>query len=101
MQICRTILDCGEMMPIDPKMKDSEIWHYAKEHHLTIITKDADFSHWILLDTPPPRVIHIKLGNMKIKTFYQKISPIWNDVLQMSQKYKLVRVYSDGIEGID
>lgn len=35
-----------------------EIWDYAKNHNLTIITKDSDFSDRIMLTTPPPKVIH-------------------------------------------
>ncbi len=85
---------------IDPNMKDSEIWKYAKENNLTIVTKDADFSDRILLNNPPPSVIHIKLGNMKMKDFHNAIDTIWNDVLAMSSEYKLVRVYKDKIEGI-
>ena len=38
---------------------DYEIWQYAKERGLTIVTKDADFSDRMLLSEPPPRVIHI------------------------------------------
>ena len=88
------------VIDIDPHMKDSAIWSYAKEHNLTIITKDADFSDRILLHTPPPRVIHIKLGNMKMKAFHHAISHIWNDVLLMSSENKLVSVYHDKLEGI-
>ena len=88
------------VIDIDPNMKDSAIWVYAKEHGLTIVTKDADFSDLVLLNNPPPRVIHIKLGNMKMKAFHSAIDGIWNDVLAMSKEYKLVRVYIDEIEGI-
>ena len=49
---------------IDAKMKDSEIWQYAKDNNLTIITKDSDFSERIILNSPPPKVIHIKFGNL-------------------------------------
>ena len=49
------------VIDLDPSMKDSEIWRFAKENNLTIVTKDADFSDRILLSDPPPRVIHIKL----------------------------------------
>ena len=31
------------------ELKDSEIWRYAKEHGLTIATKDADFSDLVML----------------------------------------------------
>jgi len=86
---------------INDEMKDSEIWEYAKKNNLTIVTKDTDFSDMVMLNNPPPRVIHIKLGNMKMKEFHQKISGIWSDVCLMSEAYKLVRVYFKSIEGID
>lgn len=86
---------------INDELKDSEIWQYAKEKNMTIVTKDTDFSDMIMMNTPPPRVIHIKLGNMKMKDFHQKISNIWSDVCCMSEEYKLVRVYENKIEGID
>jgi len=88
------------VIDIDPRMKDSEIWEYAKKNHLTIITKDADFSDLALLNEPPPRVIHIKLGNMTLKAFHKAIDTTWSEVLEISWNYKLVRVYSDEIEGI-
>ncbi|MEZ4821876.1 MAG: DUF5615 family PIN-like protein [Ignavibacteria bacterium] len=37
------------------------MWEYAKENNLTIISKDADFSSRILIKSPPPKVIHIRL----------------------------------------
>lgn len=89
------------IIDINPQMKDSEIWQYAKQYNVTIITKDADFSHWVLFNHPPLRVIHIRLGNMKIKTLHQTLANIWDNVLQMSENHKLIRIYSDAIEAID
>jgi predicted nuclease of predicted toxin-antitoxin system len=86
---------------INDELRDSEIWEYAKENDLTIVTKDADFSDMIMITVPPPRVIHIKLGNMKMKEFHQLLSRIWGDVCAMSDEFKLIRVYSNTIEGID
>ena len=88
------------VLDINPNMKDSEIWKYAKEKNLTIVTKDADFSDLVLLNNPPPRVIHIKLGNMKMKAFHDSIDGIWDEILLMSKEYKLIRVYKEKIEGI-
>ena len=45
---------------------DERIWTYAKENNLTIVSKDSDFSNRIMLKEPPPKVIHIRIGNMKI-----------------------------------
>lgn len=86
---------------INDELKDSQIWLYAKEHNLTIVSKDADFSELALLNEPPPRVIHIKFGNMKMREFHQTLSKIWFDVCVLSETYKLVRVYQHRIEGID
>ena len=86
---------------INDELKDSEIWEYAKENNLTIVTKDTDFSDMIMLNNPPPRVIHIKIGNMKIREFHQLITRVWDDVCAMSEDYKLIRVYSNKIEGIE
>ena len=45
---------------------DSEIWEYAQENNLTIVTKDADFYNRILTSEPPPKVIHIRVGNKSL-----------------------------------
>jgi len=80
--------------------KDSEIWKYAESNNLTIITKDSDFSTRILLHNPPPRVIHIRLGNMKMKKFHDSIDKIWPQIIELNKEYKLVNVFSDRIEGV-
>ena len=79
---------------------DSKIWEYAKSHNLTIITKDADFSNRIMVKVPPPRVIHIKTGNMKLSEFYNFISTQWEDILEMSQNHKLVNVYKNELHAV-
>ena len=64
---------------------DSEIWSYAKENRLTIISKDADFSDRIMMEEPPPKVIHIKLGNMKISDMYALLHRNWNTILELNR----------------
>ncbi len=54
---------------INDGLKDIEIWCYAKENNLTIVTKDTDFSELALLNAPPPRVIHIKFGQYEDEAF--------------------------------
>ena len=80
---------------------DEEIWNYAKENNLTIVSKDADFSNRIVVSNPPPKVIHLKIGNMKLKELYAFTSGVWNEVVQLSKSSKLVSVYKDKIEGME
>ena len=89
------------VVDINDRLKDSEIWDYARELGLTIVTKDTDFSDMMLMNEPPPRVIHIKLGNIKMREFHRELSRTWPEICAISEDYKLVHVYSDRIEGID
>ena len=49
---------------------------------------------------PPPKVIHIRFGNMSMKEFHKTVKQVWGGVLEMNKDYKLVNVYKDKIEGI-
>lgn len=107
MQICRIAFLYGKandyihQFDIDDEWTDTQIWNYAIENNLTIITKDADFSNRIISHNPPPKVIHIKLGNMKMREFFTVTTAIWNDVLELSENHKLVNVFRDRIEAIE
>lgn len=80
---------------------DSQVWDYARQRDLTIITKDTDFSDRILLSAPPPRVIHIKIGNMRMRDFHQAIFRRWEAICELSRYNKLVQVFEDRIEAIN
>lgn len=71
------------------------------DNNLTIITKDIDFSNKIRFHNPPPKVIHIRYGNMKMKPFYENISLVWEQIIEMNSSHKLVNVFIDRIEGIE
>ncbi|MCC7524337.1 MAG: DUF5615 family PIN-like protein [Chitinophagaceae bacterium] len=88
------------LFDINDSLSDSEVWEYAKTNNLTIVTKDADFSNRIILADPPPRVIHMRLGNMKLEFLHDLVTRIWKDIELMSEKNKLVTVYEHEIEGM-
>lgn len=80
---------------------DSALWEYAKSNDLTIITKDSDFSYRILTTSPPPKVIHIKIGNMRLKDLNALIEKEWVKIQQLSETHKLVNVFDDRLEGVN
>jgi predicted nuclease of predicted toxin-antitoxin system len=49
---------------------DSEIWEFAKKHDLVIVSKDADFSDRIIASSPPPRIVHLRFGNLRRNDFH-------------------------------
>lgn len=80
---------------------DARIWEYAESRNLTIVTKDSDFSNRMVMHTPPPKVIHIRIGNVRMQEFYQLIERNWNEVVTMNARCKLVNVFIDRIEGLE
>lgn len=86
---------------IDDTWSDTQVWTFARREALTIVTKDADFSERALLTPPPPRVIHIRFGNMKMRAFHARITELWPDICGLSSRYRLVNVFEDRLEGID
>ena len=86
---------------IDDEWTDTQIWDYARENELTIISKDSDFSNRVIFHLPPPKVIHIRLGNLKMREFFASINAVWADVLDLNKEHKLVTVFRDRIEAIE
>ena len=82
------------------RWSDSELWSYARAHDLVIVSKDADFSERVLVSKPPPRVVHIRFGNMKTRDFHGQMSRQWPEISALCADNRLVRVYEDRIEAI-
>lgn len=79
------VYDIGDDLP------DTEIWQYAMENNLIIVSKDADFSDRIMLSNPPPKVIHLRIGNMRIRDLFVFLQRVWPQLLELSATHKLVR----------
>ncbi len=81
-------------------MSDGEIWEFARLQELVIVTKDTDFSNRIMLNTPPPWVVHLRFGNMRRSEFHAFLARIWTQIEALLPHNKLVNVYFDQIEAI-
>ena len=88
------------VVDIDEEWSDSEIWRYAKKNNYTIVTKDADFSNRIMVTGPPPKIIHLRIGNMRLKDFVRFVDRHWTAIKDISKDNKLVNVYIDRVETI-
>lgn len=80
---------------------DSQIWKYARKHDLVIVSKDADFSDRIITSSPPPRVVHLRFGNVRRNDFHELLARVWPQIETLLKSHKLVNVYMDRLEGID
>lgn len=65
---------------------DRDVWQYARQNDLIIVSKDADFHELALVWGTPPKVIWIRRGNCSTKTIesllrdnYEAIEALHND----------------------
>ncbi len=81
-----------------PASSDSELWNLALERDLVIVTKDSDFSHRIAVSQPPPRVIHVHVGNMRLRQFEVFMNANWDAVCVAIETHKLITLRREGID---
>jgi len=79
---------------------DTDLWEHARLHDLAIVSKDADFSNRIIVQSPPPRVVHLRFGNLRRREFHRLLARVWPRVEFLIQGHKLVNVYQDRIEAV-
>ena len=79
---------------------DFEIWRYATERGLTILTRDRDFADLMLPRLPPPRVVLFELGRLRLPDIQIFIARNWPAVVEMSRQCKLVYAGPAGLEGV-
>ena len=79
---------------------DTQIWQYAKQNDLAIVTKDADFSDRLMVDASPPKVVHLRFGNMRQHVFQAFLASVWAQIEALIVDHKLIDVYQDRIEAI-
>lgn len=80
---------------------DLTLWTYAKAKALVIVTKDADFMDYVLLEGgPPPWVVQLRCGNLRARELHEFLEAQWPRVLALLPEYQLLQVSTDRIEGI-
>lgn len=85
---------------IAPSATDSLLWKYAREHELAIVTKDADFSARIIVASPPPWIVHLRFGNLRLREFHAVLARVWPQIEATVKTHKLVNVFIDRVEGV-
>jgi predicted nuclease of predicted toxin-antitoxin system len=75
-------------------------WTHARDNDLAIVTKDADFSQRIVLSAPPPRIVHLRIGNIRRRDFTTWLEAIWPRIESAVATNKL-NAYKDRIKAVN
>ena len=82
------------------QLTDSELWAIARQERWAIVSKDADFADRIMLASPPPWIVHLRVGNLRLTEFRAFVARVWPQVETLLPASKLINVYQDRIEAI-
>ena len=85
---------------INLQMSDTEIWNYALEKNLVILTKDVDFYNRFLVSEITPKVIFFQLGNYSLKQLYDYFNTNWSNLKTEINSSKLIIAKETHIESI-
>lgn len=85
---------------ISPSSTDTLLWEHARQHRLVIVSKDADFSNRIMLSAPPPWVVRLTFGNLRLREYHATLARVWPQVEALLPAHKLLIVHADRIEAI-
>ncbi len=60
---------------------DQDVWIYARDHQLTVVSKDADFRQLAFLRGAPPKAIWIRRGNCSTRDIEAILREYHADIL--------------------
>lgn len=85
---------------INLQMTDNEIWNYAMQNNLVILTKDVDFYNRFLITENAPKVIYFQLGNFSLKQLFHYFDVNWEKIKLEIPTSKLIIARENHIECI-
>ena len=65
---------------------DQEIWNYAKENQMTIVSKDSDFWQRSVLKDTPPKVIWLRIGNCRTSRIEFVLTNLFSRIQEFMQQ---------------
>lgn len=93
-------LDYIHASQIAEQASDSLLWKWAREHDYVVLTRDTDFFDRLLRHGPPPKVIWIRLGNIRKNDLLRVIEARWPAIEQQILSHDLVEIYADHLEAL-
>ena len=73
---------------------------HARECDWTVLTRDTDFFDRIMLQGPPPKVIWVRLGNIRKADLESLLIRLWPAILNLLCDADLVEVHPTSLEAV-
>ena len=86
------------LVDINDEWTDLQLWDYALQNGLVILTKDSDFYNRSIISTIKPKVVYFQIGNTTLKELHDYFSKNWLFILKALENNFLSVVYPDSIQ---
>lgn len=88
------------MTRLGERPTDREIWDYGRERGCIVVTRDTDVFDRLVLEGPPPKVVWVRLGNVRRRVLVEKWRAIWPEIERMLLECDWVEAGPEGVEGL-
>jgi predicted nuclease of predicted toxin-antitoxin system len=84
--------------PMGTSTSDSEINEYSFKNNCILITKDSDFYDSFILSKRPPKLILVKLGNLRVRELRSFFRKNWIQIQNLIKDHSLIVLTPDSIK---
>jgi predicted nuclease of predicted toxin-antitoxin system len=91
-------LDCSHATELGAQPTDLQLWSHARDQDWTILTRDTDFFDRLMLEGPPPKVIWVRLGNIRRKNLENLLLRLWPRITELLEEADLIEVHPESLE---
>ena len=80
----------SHVLKIKEISSDSDIWQYALINNLVIVTKDTDFYFRFLSAQKSPKIVWLRVGNLRKKELLFFVENIWHQIERLLEMHSFV-----------
>ena len=91
---------CSHATDLGTQPSDSLLWAHARERGWTLLSRDTDFFDRVMLLGPPPKVIWVRLGNIRKADLENLLVQIWPQICHLLTDADLVEVHPNALEAV-
>lgn len=91
-------IHCTHATSLGAQPSDRQLWLHARENDWTILTRDTDFFDRMMLEGPPPKVIWVRLGNIRRKDLESMLIRLWPRISTLITDADLIEIHPGSLE---
>ncbi|HLP92723.1 MAG TPA: DUF5615 family PIN-like protein [Saprospiraceae bacterium] len=89
------------LLPLGNATSDQWLIEEAEKRNAVVITKDSDFLHSFLLHKKPPKLVLVKVGNMRLKEIKWLFESNSGQIISLLADYSLIEIHPDRLVALE